>query len=95
VRLIALLGPGTHADFAFHLTDWLGGASKTARPVLPELEKLRGMGVPMLCFYGEQETESLCNKLDPKLAQVVSMKGTHHFGGNYLKIAETILKEIK
>jgi len=94
VRLIALLGPGTHADFAFHLTDWLGGDSKTSRPVLPEVEKLRGMGIPMLCFYGEQETESLCSKLDPNLAQVVSMKGAHHFGGNYLKIAETILKEI-
>ena len=95
VRLTALLGPGTHADFAFHLTDWLGGASKTARPVLPEMEKLRRMGVRMLCFYGEQETESLCNKLDPNLAQVVSMKGAHHFGGNYSKIAETILKKIK
>jgi type IV secretory pathway VirJ component len=91
VRLIALLGPDTHADFAFHLTDWLGGASKTARPVLPEMEKLRGTGVPMLCFYGEHETESLCNELDPNLAQIVSMKGAHHFGGNYLKIAETIL----
>ena len=94
VRLIALLGPGTQTDFAFHLTDWLGGTSKTARPVLPEVEKLRGMGVQMLCFYGEQETESLCNKLDPNLAQVVSIKGAHHFGGNYLKIAETILKEV-
>jgi len=95
VRLIALVGPGTHADFAFHLTDWLGGASKTARPVLPEVKKLKTMGVQMLCFYGEQETESLCSKLDPNLAQVVSMKGAHHFGGNYLKIAERILKEIK
>lgn len=94
VSLIALLGPGTNADFAFHLTDWLGGVSKTARPVLPEVVKLREMGVRMLCFYGEQETESLCSKLDPNLAQVVSMKGAHHFGGNYLKIAETILKEI-
>ena len=95
VRLIALLGPGTHADFAFHLTDWLGGASKTARPVLPEVEQLRKMGVRILCFYGEQETESLCNKLDPNLARVVSIKGAHHFGGNYIKIAETILKEIR
>jgi type IV secretory pathway VirJ component len=95
VRLIALLGPGTHADFSFHLTDWLGGNSKTARPVLPEVEKLSRMGVRMLCFYGEQETDSLCNKLDPNLAQVVSIKGAHHFGSNYSKIAETILKDIK
>jgi type IV secretory pathway VirJ component len=95
VRLIALLGPGTHADFTFHLTDWMGGASKTARPVLPEVKKLKAMEVRMLCFYGEQETESFCSKLDPNLAQVVSIKGAHHFGGNYLKIAERILKEIK
>ena len=95
VRLIALLGPGTHADFTFHLNDWLGGASKTSRPVLPEVEKLRKMGVRMLCVYGEQETESLCSKLDPNLVQIVSIKGAHHFGGHYLTIAETILKEIK
>jgi len=25
----------------------------------------------------------------------VPIKGAHHFGGNYLKIAETILKEIR
>lgn len=95
VSLMALLGPGTHTDFVFHVTEWLGATSKAARPVLPEVEKLIGMKVRILCFYGRQEPDSLCNKLEPNLVQVVPLKGAHHFGGNYSKIAEIILKEIK
>jgi type IV secretory pathway VirJ component len=92
VKLIALLGPEPSVDFEFHVTDWLGFPSKNpSHPVLPEVEKLRGNNI--LCFYGDDEGDSLCKKLDASLARVVMLKGGHHFGGDYRTIAEAILKE--
>jgi type IV secretory pathway VirJ component len=89
VELIALLGPGLTADFEFHLTDWLGNlSSKTARPILPEVEKLKEMKI--LCFYGEEEKESLCKDLTGNLVVQVPFPGGHHFDGDYQDIAERI-----
>ena len=92
VQGVVLLGPSDAVDFEFHLTDWLGASSeKEGYPVLPEVEKLKG--VRILCFYGEEESHSLCKKLD--VGKIISLKGGHHFGGDYEAIAGTILKEVK
>jgi len=92
VSLIALLGPGRQVDFEFHLTEWLGSSSDgTTYPLRPEVQKLKG--TRLLCFYGEEETDSLCRDLNPALAKGVAMKGAHHFGGNYDAIAEAILRQ--
>jgi type IV secretory pathway VirJ component len=90
VRLVALLGPSREVDFEFHLSDWLGSFSHgSSRPVRPEVEKLRGL--PILCFYGEDESDSLCHDLDPGLARCIPLRGGHHFGGDYQSIAAAIL----
>ena len=92
LRLIALLGPGLQVDFEFHLSDWLEDATRpTSRPVLPEVEKLRGRGI--LCVYGQQEPASLCPRLAPGLAVLDPRPGAHHFGGDYEAIARRILSE--
>lgn len=92
VKLIALLGPGERVDFEFHVSEWVTGvAPKSALSVMPEVQKLQGL--KLLCFYGEQEEDSLCPKLDPGLAKVIATKGKHHFGGGYEAIAQRILKE--
>ena len=63
VKLIALLAPEPSVDFEFHVTDWLGLPSKNQSLfVLPEVEKLKGKNI--LCFYGDDEGDSLCKKLD-------------------------------
>jgi type IV secretory pathway VirJ component len=92
VSLIALLGPEEKIDFEFHLSYWLGGsAGMHARPVFPEVEKLKGKKI--LCFCGDQETDSLCHKMDSSLAKIITLNGGHHFGGDYEGITETLLKE--
>jgi len=94
VQVIALLGPGHGVDFEFHVTDWLGGFSRKASlSVLPEVEKLEGRKI--LCFYGEEEKDSLCKDLDIGLGKNIPLKGGHHFHGDYEAIAETILREVK
>jgi type IV secretory pathway VirJ component len=94
VVLLALLGPSPSVEFEFHIGDWLGGGGgKNPLPVRPEVEKLAG--TPILCFYGEEERDSLCPSLPASLATGVLLKGAHHFGGDYGTIAETILREAK
>jgi len=94
VRGIVLLGPGRKTEFEFHLTEWLGGSgARTAKPVLPEVEKLRGRKV--ICMYGAEETASLCPLLGPGLAKVTPIAGGHHFGGQYGAISEIILQEFE
>jgi len=93
IAQLGLLGPGASVDFAFHLTDWFsGGARKSDLPVRPEIEKLRG--TPILCLYGDQDSDSICPGLDPALARVVLLKGGHRIGGNFSPVLEEIRKEI-
>ncbi len=91
ISLVALLGPAHVADFEFHLTDWfINSPSKTARPLMPEIQKLSD--TKLLCVYGEEETDTLCTDLTPEQARIVPFKGGHHFGGSYGLLAETILQ---
>jgi type IV secretory pathway VirJ component len=90
VALIALLGPSTGVDFQFHLSDWVTDAARASTlPVRPEVEKLRGL--PILCIYGRDESDSLCPTLDASLATLLPQDGGHHFGGAYDAIVARIL----
>jgi type IV secretory pathway VirJ component len=91
VVLLALLGPTPTVEFEFHVGDWLGGGgARDQLPVRPEVDRLAG--TPILCFYGEEERDSLCPSLPASLATAVPLQGAHHFGGDYAGIARTILK---
>ena len=89
VVLVALLGPALSVEFEFHVADWLGGGgSGGALPIPPEVAKLRGL--PLICVYGRDESESLCRGLDPALGAPIELPGDHHFGGDYAGIARRI-----
>ncbi len=93
VKLIALLGPGQQADFEFHFSNWLGSTSKTAPATLPEIMQLGN--TRLLCIYGELEADSVCPDLRGNNFKKVALPGAHHFAGNYTRIVETILREMK
>jgi type IV secretory pathway VirJ component len=93
ISLIALLGPAERADFQFHWADLLSDTSRPSdRPILPELERLRG--TPVLCVYGQDEKESLCRLADTSAVRVDRRAGRHHFDGDYDAIASEILRLI-
>jgi type IV secretory pathway VirJ component len=93
VALVALIGPGRKAAFEFHLLDWVAsGQGKDALPLLPEIGRLAG--TPLLCLDAEGEQDSLCPTLGPGQGKVVTLKGGHHFGGDYAGIARLILSAV-
>jgi len=94
IEVVAFLGLSSTADFQFHLTDWLVSSKRsTSLPVRPELEKLRGKKI--LCFYGTEDEDALCGKLDPGLAKAVAIQSGHRFGKDYQLIVDTILQEAR
>ena len=91
LALVALLGPAERANFQFHWADLLSETSKPSDPpILPELERLRGLQV--LCVYGKDEKESLCRLADTTAVRVDKRAGHHHFDGDYDAIAAEILR---
>jgi type IV secretory pathway VirJ component len=88
VALVAIMGMSEHALFEFHVASWISD-NNSGPATLPEVDKING--VPVLCIYGEDESDSLCPKLDPHKFSIVKLKGGHHFDGNYEGLARTIL----
>jgi type IV secretory pathway VirJ component len=90
VAVIALLAPGRQTAFEFHLSDWIGGSQGAEYPTGPEVDKLTDL--PLLCFYGEEEGDSLCSERLPPNVTVIPMAGSHHLGGDYTSIVGRILQ---
>jgi type IV secretory pathway VirJ component len=92
IKVISLLGLSSTADFQFHWTDWFANRKRsTSQMVRPEVEKLRGKRI--LCFYGTEDDDALCEQLDPGLARAIPIQSGHRFGKGYQPIVDAILKE--
>ena len=92
VKLMALVGAERTAGFKFHALDLINlGSTKGEPPVMPEIEKLTG--VPVICFYGEKEDDTLCPDLKPPHI-AVKLPGGHHMDGNYAAIGDRIYEQL-
>jgi type IV secretory pathway VirJ component len=90
VKLIALLGFAKAADFEIKITGWLGlPPSAAALPEQPEIGKVPPSLVQ--CFYGEDETDSMCPELARLNMAVIRTPGGHHFGEDYQHLAQVIV----
>jgi type IV secretory pathway VirJ component len=88
VRLTTLIGISESADFEFHVANWIGAASD-GLPVKPEIDKLSSADT--LCVYGDDDDESICPKVSAQHARVIKLPGGHHFGGNYVPLAQLVI----
>jgi type IV secretory pathway VirJ component len=89
VALTAILGMSEHAVFEFHVANWVSD-DNSGPATLPEVNRITD--IPVLCIYGEDESDSLCPKLDARKFIVVKVKGNHHFNGNYTGLAQEIIQ---
>jgi type IV secretory pathway VirJ component len=88
VASVSLLGIDANASFEVRIADWVGGdnGGPATRPELAALARL-----PVLCIYGEGESDSICPGLSaPRVTREQVGKG-HHFSGEYATLAERIL----
>jgi type IV secretory pathway VirJ component len=88
VRLTTLIGISATAAFEFHVANWIG-SDDDGLPTHPEIDRLSS--IDTLCVYGDDDSETVCPKVAAQHANVVEMAGGHHFGGNYLPLAQLIL----
>jgi type IV secretory pathway VirJ component len=88
LALAAVMGMSDHALFEFHLSSWISD-DDSGPATLPEINRITG--IPVLCIYGADETDSPCPKLDAKKFNIVKLKGGHHFDGDYAGLARQIL----
>ena len=92
VRIISLLGFASSADFEIRVLGWLGlPPSSQALPERPEVAKIPANLVQ--CFYGEDETDTLCPELAKTGVTVIRTSGGHHFGGDYARLSHAILSD--
>lgn len=93
LTLIAMLTLLERASFVYHFSDlWRMTSGRGDTPVLPELERLRGL--PILCIYGRKEKESLCRTAPAGLMTTIAREGEHHFDGNYDALGDIVFQAI-
>ena len=88
VASVSLLGIDARASFEVHVAEWVGG-DDGGSPTRPELAAIKEL--PVLCIYGEGESDSICPELPAgSVTRELIGKG-HHFSGEYSLLADRIL----
>jgi type IV secretory pathway VirJ component len=89
IASVSLLGIDSNASFEVSVADWIGSGDAGAA-TRPEVAALGH--VPVLCIYGEGETDSICPGLPAGALLTREQVGKgHHFSGEYATLADRIL----
>ncbi len=88
VASLSLLGIDARASFQIHIADWVGG-DDAGPPTRPEFAALGSL--PVLCIYGEGESDSICPELPAGTVTREQIGKGHHFSGEYALLADRIL----
>lgn len=88
VASVSLLGIDANASFEVRISDWVADAGG-GPPTRPELAALTH--VPVLCLYGEGESDSICPQLSGAGIAREQIGRGHHFSGEYARLADRIL----
>jgi type IV secretory pathway VirJ component len=89
VASATLLGLSEAASFEFHVASWIGGGGGPTHPTLPEVRRAQ---VPITCVRGHGESDSACLPLEGSRVSVVEVGEGHHFGGEYARLVDVILR---
>ena len=90
IRGVYSLSPDETADFEIHLLDMLQVKSTEKYDVLNEINKIKELNP--VCFFGNEESESIRKKFETAGAKVITLVGDHHFNNGFASIVTSILK---
>lgn len=89
---VTMIGLSDEANFQYRPIDLFADALRSNDyPILPEVEKLKGM--PVLCISGEHERGSLCPSLDSSLAHIATHAGGHRMTRKVARDVATMILE--
>jgi type IV secretory pathway VirJ component len=88
IASVNLLGIDSNASFEVRIADWVG-SDAGGPPTRPELAALTHL--PVLCIYGEGESDSICPGLSEAGITREQIGKGHHFSGEYAQLADRIL----
>ena len=90
LALVAMLGPGTHTEFEFRLSNWMTEENRPeGHALVPEMSKLAKTPVLLIC--GSEEEGTLCQNYQAPNVKNLVLPGGHHFNKEYEQIAQAIL----
>ena len=84
------LSPDETADFEIHLSDMLNLNSTEKYSVIKEVSKIKNS--KLVCFFGDEESETVRKKFEASGVKVITLTGDHHFNNNFNSIVNTVLK---
>ncbi|WP_242336917.1 MULTISPECIES: AcvB/VirJ family lysyl-phosphatidylglycerol hydrolase [Anaeromyxobacter] len=91
LKLVAMLGPQTFAEFEVHMVDLFSSVRRSAATSTEAAVRASGGATRFLCVQGADESDSLCPHLVdlPWVARVV-LPGGHHFDRDYANLARIV-----
>ncbi|MDQ0324243.1 type IV secretory pathway VirJ component [Rhodopseudomonas julia] len=94
VAQISLLAVAPSAEFEITVSGWLGVASASSHPTLPQIERIDP--AKLQCVYGADDSRAtVCPALADSHIEIIETTGGHHFDGDYDALAATILSGLK
>jgi len=89
ITLVQLISPSSFTDFEIHVADMLGsGNAVRSMNIAAEVNLIN---VPVICYYGEQETEKPLTTLKKSNLKTVILAGDHHYAKSYPEIVKNAL----
>ena len=90
---VVLLSPSASTDFEVHWSDIFGGNKKRSMDVVAEINK---MSVPKATtIFGSDETDFPVKTIKLKNYINEILSGGHHFEGNTVEVAKTMMQHFK
>lgn len=88
VMQLSLLGLSDRAAYEVTIGEFLGGDSETT-PTRPEIDRIPPALIQ--CIAGGDDHEAICRNLKAAGIEVIETAGSHHFDGDYPRLAQIIL----
>jgi type IV secretory pathway VirJ component len=89
IILTQLISPSSSTDFEIHVMDMLG--SNNAVRSMDIAAEVKLIDVPVICYYGKQETEKALTTIKKPNFKLVILNGDHHYENSYSEIAKNAL----